>query len=145
MSLNTESIMAEWRSLESTLNQRFQTTEGFRWITKQSGGKILPAHVCAVSVLLVILLVAFDVMSAFLSTMVVTIYPAFASLVAIGSTDKAVSTQWLSYWVIFAAFTALEGIVSVGNLVSFYHLGKMLFLTWCYLPSTQVRVTRVDN
>ena len=40
MALNTEAIMNEWRSLEQSLNQRFQTTEGFRWISKQTGGKV---------------------------------------------------------------------------------------------------------
>lgn len=46
MSLNTEAIAAEWKSLEQYLNERFQTNEAFRWITKQTGGKLLPAHVC---------------------------------------------------------------------------------------------------
>lgn len=86
---------------------------------------------------IVLLLVAFNIGGAFFTTLIGFAFPAYKSLVAIESTNKADDTQWLAYWVMFASFSVAELFLDLGTHVPFYYLAKLVFLMWCFLPSTQ--------
>ena len=79
-------------------------------------------------------------------------YPAYCSIQALESKTKGDDTQWLTYWVVFAAFSVIEYFADfiAGWVVStkcisrkinllffeipFYWLSKCLFMVWCMAP-----------
>lgn len=61
--------------------------------------------------------------------------PAYYSLGALFTANKADDTQWLTYWVVFALFTVLESLVSVVYWFPFYYTFKFIFLLWLSLPT----------
>ena len=62
-------------------------------------------------------------------------YPAYCSFRAIESTVKSDDTQWLTYWVVFSAFSVLEYFADfIAGWVPFYWLSKCLFMVWCMAP-----------
>jgi hypothetical protein len=63
-------------------------------------------------VLLVLLTLLFDGMR-LISSAVGVVYPAFRSFQAIESSAKSDDTQWLIYWVTFAAFSFLENFTDI--------------------------------
>jgi len=66
------------------------------------------------------------------------IYPVYASIKTIEAKDTEADTQWLTYWLIFGLFKVVEGIAdAVISFIPFYFPSKVLFLVWCYYPSTK--------
>ncbi|CAM9174091.1 unnamed protein product [Discosporangium mesarthrocarpum] len=66
------------------------------------------------------------------------VYPAFCSFKAIESEGTKDDTQWLTYWVVFAAFSILETFVEyLLYWIPFYYAFKLAFLVWCFLPQTR--------
>lgn len=65
------------------------------------------------------------------------LYPAYISIKAIESHDKADDTQWLTYWVVFALFNVVEfaSDIIVGWF-PVYWLVKCVFMLWLHLPMT---------
>jgi len=63
------------------------------------------------------------------------VYPAYKSCKAIDSEEKDDDTQWLTYWVVYAAFGIMEYFTDLLlSWVPFYFLAKCAFLIWCMLP-----------
>lgn len=59
-------------------------------------------------------------------------YPAYKSLVALETSNKEDDSKWLTYWVVFAAFSVIEFFSDI--LLSWfplYWLAKVAFLLWC--------------
>jgi len=65
------------------------------------------------------------------------LYPCYRSFKAVESPDKKDDTQWLTYWVVFAAFNLVEfaSDIIVGWF-PFYWLVKCAALLYLYLPMT---------
>lgn len=60
------------------------------------------------------------------------LYPAYKSLVALETSNKEDDSKWLTYWVVFAAFSVVEFFSDI--LLSWfplYWLAKVAFLLWC--------------
>lgn len=60
------------------------------------------------------------------------IYPAYKSLVALETSNKEDDSKWLTYWVVFAAFSVVEFFSDI--LMSWfplYWLAKVVFLLYC--------------
>jgi len=63
------------------------------------------------------------------------VYPAYQSVKAIESKNKDDDTQWLTYWVAFAAFSVAEFFSDIFlDWFPFYWLLKCVFLIWCFAP-----------
>jgi receptor expression-enhancing protein 5/6 len=63
------------------------------------------------------------------------VYPAYASVKAIESTQKSDDTKWLMYWVVFALFSVAEFFSDIFlNWFPLYWLAKCIFLIWCFVP-----------
>merc|ERR1712083_111682 len=63
------------------------------------------------------------------------VYPAYYSIKALESARKDDGTQWLVYWVVFAAFSVCEFFSDIlVGWVPFYWFLKCTFLTWCMSP-----------
>lgn len=59
-------------------------------------------------------------------------YPAYKSLIALETSNKEDDSKWLTYWVVFAAFSVVEFFSDI--LLSWfplYWLAKVAFLIWC--------------
>jgi len=62
-------------------------------------------------------------------------YPAYCSIQALESKQKGDDTQWLTYWVVFAAFSVIEYFADfIAGWIPFYWLSKCLFMVWCMAP-----------
>jgi receptor expression-enhancing protein 5/6 len=60
------------------------------------------------------------------------VYPFYASVKAIESDGSDDDTQWLTYWLVFAAFKMVESIADfLVSFIPFYYLLKVAFLVWC--------------
>jgi len=65
-------------------------------------------------------------------------YPAYASFVAIETSDKADDTQWLTYWTVFATISLVDfASDKIMGWFPIYWLAKCVFLLWLYLPITR--------
>lgn len=64
------------------------------------------------------------------------VYPVYASIKSIQTSDNESHTQWLTYWLIFGMFKVVEGIAdAIISLIPFFFPAKVIFLIWCYYPS----------
>lgn len=68
----------------------------------------------------------------FVCNLIGFVYPAYKSLVALETSNKEDDSKWLTYWVVFAAFSVAEFFSDI--LMSWfplYWLAKVVFLIWC--------------
>ena len=71
------------------------------------------------------------------------LYESYRSLASSSSTTAAASAthsqqQWLTYWIIYATFALVESLTDFFLYwVPMYHLVKIAFLVWCFLPQTR--------
>jgi len=73
-------------------------------------------------------------------------YPAYASFKAIETANPEDDKQWLTYWVVFAAFNIVEVFVDVIMFwFPFYYPFKFGFLIYCFLPQTQGAIFIYEN
>ena len=87
--------------------------------------------------LLPILLVVLLGFGNFVIDLIGFLYPLFCSIKAIESDDKDDDLQWLTYWLIFGFFKLFEAITDfLISFIPFYFIIKVIFLVWCYYPST---------
>jgi len=63
------------------------------------------------------------------------VYPAYMSFKAIDSADATDDTQWLTYWVVYAFMTIIEGVFTfIQDIIPFYFFIKVGFFIWLYHP-----------
>ncbi|XP_072167248.1 receptor expression-enhancing protein 5-like isoform X2 [Diadema setosum] len=73
--------------------------------------------------------------ASFLTSFLGFVYPAYCSVKAIESVQKDDDTQWLTYWVVYSAFSLVEFFSDIFlSWFPFYYLAKMAFLGWCMAP-----------
>lgn len=59
-------------------------------------------------------------------------YPAYKSLIALETSLKEDDAKWLTYWVVFAAFSVVEFFSDcLMSWFPLYWLAKIVFLLWC--------------
>jgi len=84
---------------------------------------------------LVVIWLAFGMAAQLLASAIGFVYPAYWSIKALESGSKGDDTQWLTYWVVFAAFSVIEFFADfLVNWIPFYWLIKCVFLIWCMSP-----------
>jgi receptor expression-enhancing protein 5/6 len=70
-----------------------------------------------------------------ISDLIGFLYPAYMSFKAIESEGTQDDTQWLTYWVVFATFSILEGsVLFVLEYIPFYFVIKTVFMAWLFHP-----------
>ena len=108
----------------------------FETLSQKTG---LPTKYLKLGVLgFVIMFFLFGFGASFMANIVGFVYPVWASYLAIESKGKDDDTQWLTYWLVFGSFSIIDQFTDVIlQFVPFYHLAKMGFLIWLYLPQTQ--------
>jgi TB2/DP1, HVA22 family len=64
------------------------------------------------------------------------VYPAYMSFKSMDA-NNGEDTQWLTYWVVFAFFSIVEGMAGfLTRLIPFYYITKTGFILWLYHPQT---------
>ena len=64
------------------------------------------------------------------------VYPAYQSFKSMDA-NNGEDTQWLTYWVVFASLSIVEGMAGfIIRLIPFYYMTKTGFILWLYHPQT---------
>ncbi|BGP18566.1 hypothetical protein JCM10213_003026 [Rhodosporidiobolus nylandii] len=91
-------------------------------------------------------LIFFNIAAGFLSNLLGFALPAYLSLRALETPGHDDDVQWLTYWVIFGAFTFVESFSKV--IVAwfpYYYTFKTIFILYLTLPSTRGAVVVHDK
>ncbi|OIT38074.1 PREDICTED: HVA22-like protein e [Nicotiana attenuata] len=63
------------------------------------------------------------------------LYPLYASVVAIETTDKLDDEQWLAYWIFYSFLTLMEMVLQpVLEWIPIWYDVKLIFVGWLVLP-----------
>jgi len=104
-----------------------------------------PSYLVVGASAFLVLFLVWGVGAKFVTNLIGFAYPLYESYRALSANQHAstqhnqqVESQWLTYWIIFAAFTLVESLTDFFLYwIPLYHLVKIVFLVWCYLPSTR--------
>jgi len=80
------------------------------------------------------LLIFFNLGGQLLVNLAGFVIPAYYSLQALFTTQKADDTQWLTYWVCFSFLSVLEAALDPTYWLPFYYLFKFAGILWLSLP-----------
>lgn len=115
------------------LNTKNYFTDALAFLESKTGVNRLYLFGGCVAVLSLYLVVGYA--SGFIVALLGFLYPAYASVKAIESSDKDDDTQWLTYWVVYSAFSIAEFFSDVFlSWFPLYFLFKCMFLCWCMAP-----------
>ena len=89
-----------------------------------------------------VLFLVWGVGAQFVTNLVGFAYPLYESFRSLNAAASSATThsqqQWLTYWIIYAIFALVESLTDFFLYwIPFYHLVKIAFLVWCFLPSTR--------
>lgn len=111
-------------------DNKSQLTPYFEKVEKITGVKRIYLAQALLGVLSLYLIVGKA--AQFVCNLIGFVYPAYKSLVALESSNKEDDSKWLTYWVVFAAFSVVEFFSdSLMSWFPFYWLAKVVFLLWC--------------
>ena len=88
----------------------------------------------------------FGYFAAFICNFVGFAVPAYWSMAAIETSDKSDDTRWLTYWVVFAAFSFVDSFADgISAYFPFYWLFKVIFLAECFAPVIENGSQKIYN
>jgi len=115
------------------LNTKNYFTDALAFLESKTGVNRLYLFGGCVAVLSLYLVVGYA--SGFIVALLGFLYPAYSSVKAIESADKDDDTQWLTYWVVYSAFSIAEFFSDIFlSWFPLYFLFKCMFLGWCMAP-----------
>lgn len=119
--------------VDEFLSEKNYFTDALAFLEAKSGVNRLYLFAGCVVLLSLYLVVGYA--SGFIVSVLGFLYPAYASVKAIESTQKEDDTQWLTYWVVYSAFTIGEFFSDIFlSWFPLYFLFKCMFLCWCMAP-----------
>jgi len=102
--------------------------------------KLDKAYIVIILALLPLFISFFFGWGEFIIDLIGFVYPVYGSIKAIEA--KGEETQWLTYWLLFGLFKIVEQIGdAVISFIPFYYPAKVLFVVWCFYPSTKGATT----
>mmetsp|Transcript_15126 Transcript_15126/g.13664 ORF Transcript_15126/g.13664 Transcript_15126/m.13664 type:complete len:170 (-) Transcript_15126:204-713(-) len=82
-----------------------------------------------------LLLVFYGIGANTITNLVGFIYPLYATIISIETTEKNDDTEWLIYWVVYGFLGVIEGFVEILLYwIPFYYPLKLTLLLWLQLP-----------
>lgn len=121
--------------LDEILEQHNFVTDGLQKIEEKTNIKKRYIALVIIVIIAIYLIVGYG--ASLLCNVIGFVYPAYISVKAIESADKDDDTEWLMYWVVFAAFSVCEFFSDIFlSWFPFYFLAKCIFLLWCMAPIT---------
>ena len=74
----------------------------------------------------------------YITALVGIVLPCYWSLKALDSNEAGDDVQWLTYWVVYGAFTFIDLFAHIIlKIIPFYFVLKLIFLIWCFMPNTR--------
>jgi receptor expression-enhancing protein 5/6 len=99
---------------------------------------VSPSIVVLALLVLVLLFIVFGFGANAAVSLVGFLYPLFESFKALKADRLGDRKQWLTYWIVIGLFSLVESCTSLlETLIPMYHLIKMAFIVWLYLPQTR--------
>ena len=115
------------------LNEENHFTNSLAFVEKKTGIPRLFLFGGCLTFLSLYLVIGYA--SGFIVALLGFLYPAYASVKAVESANKDDDTQWLTYWVVYAAFSIVEYFSDIFlSWFPLYFLLKCIFLGWCMAP-----------
>jgi receptor expression-enhancing protein 5/6 len=112
-------------------------------LSEKSG---IPAPILVGILILACIFVFIGYFDKYITLLVSCVYPAYFSIKAIETDDKEDDKQWLTYWVVFAAFTVFDSFAGAFlQYIPLYFFIKLVFLIWCFLPNTRGAAVIYNN
>lgn len=109
--------------------------------TKVPRGKIVAGFLGVMCLYLI-----FGYFAAFICNFVGFALPAYWSMAAIETSNKEDDTKWLTYWVVFAAYSCVDFFVdSFFCYFPIYWVFKVGFLAWCFAPIPENGSIKIYN
>jgi len=120
--------------IDKVLHQKNIFTEQLEKIEQKTGVRRLYIVYGLAAFLGLYLMIGYG--SQFLCNFIGFLYPAYASVKAIESKQKDDDTKWLTYWVVYSAFSMVEFFADIFLFwVPFYWFFKCCFLVYCMVPT----------
>ncbi|XP_067001771.1 receptor expression-enhancing protein 5 isoform X2 [Anabrus simplex] len=105
----------------------------FAWMEEKTGVKRL--YIFLAAIVFTAIYMVFGYAAQLFCGVIGFVYPAYCSIKALESPGKDDDTKWLTYWVVFAAFSIVEYFSDfLLHWFPFYWLAKCLFHIWCFVP-----------
>nr|CAH8825001.1 unnamed protein product [Trichobilharzia regenti] len=121
--------------LEDSLRQKNWFTDLLEKAEKKTNVDRL--YIVLGGALVIFLYLIFGYGTSFLANLIGFIYPAYRSIKALETADKADDTKWLTYWVVFAAFSVVESFTDIFFYwVPLYSLLKCSFFLFMMIPTS---------
>ncbi|PAA55852.1 hypothetical protein BOX15_Mlig010854g1 [Macrostomum lignano] len=121
------------KRLEKFLNQDNAIGQACKVVEEKTGVKRLYFALGLIAFLAIYLMFGYG--SNFLANFIGFLYPAYASVKAIETHEKDDDTKWLTYWVVYAAFSLLETFTDIFLWwIPLYAFLKCIFLIYLMVP-----------
>jgi len=100
--------------------------------------KVRPSYIASGLSLATFLFVFYRIGARPVTNIIGFVYPLYASFLALRTPSKEDDAQWLTYWMCYGTFTLVESLTdALLYWIPMYHIWKIAFLVWCFLPSTR--------
>ncbi|CAH8442267.1 unnamed protein product [Schistosoma rodhaini] len=130
-----EKLAGTRKILEDSLKQKNWFTGLLEKVEKKSGVDRL--YIVTGSAVVIFLYLIFGYGTSFLANLIGFIYPAYRSIKALETSDKADDTKWLTYWVVFATLSVIESLTDILFFwIPLYSLLKSLFFLFMMIPTS---------
>jgi len=117
------------------LSEHFDEIPKVKLLSERAGCKT--GHIALAAIGLTFLFVLLNIGPVFFTNLLGIVYPGYMSFKAVESHDRKDDKQWLTYWVVFGAFTTVDTITeSVLFWLPFYQPTKLLVLLFLAWPET---------
>jgi len=134
MAQNVTGNMENWQAkLDKALHEKNAFTDVLEKVESKTNVRRLYLVMALGAFVALYLMIGYG--ATFLANFVGFLYPAYCSVKAIESHAKEDDTKWLTYWVVYSAFSLIEFFTDIFLFwIPLYAFLKCIFLVYCMAP-----------